>query len=93
MPLPLLTLFLTAFSFGTAEFVIAGLLPDVAAGLDVSIPLAGYLISGYAIGIAVGGPILALITNRYDRKSVILLLCAVFAIGQVFCAVAPVSSC
>ena len=50
MSLPLLALFLAAFAFGTAEFVIAGILPDVASGLGVSIPVAGYLISGYAIG-------------------------------------------
>ena len=56
MPLPLIALFIAAFAFGTTEFVIAGLLPDVADGLQVTIPTAGYLVSGYAIGIAVGGP-------------------------------------
>ena len=55
MPLPLFALFLAAFAFGTTEFVIAGILPDVATGLGVSIPFAGYLVSGYALGIAVGG--------------------------------------
>lgn len=89
MSLPLLALFLAAFAFGTAEFVIAGILPDVAAGLDVSIPVAGYLISGYAIGIAIGGPLLAVATKKMTRKALILLLGGVFILGQAFCALAP----
>ncbi|WP_172123732.1 MULTISPECIES: MFS transporter [unclassified Devosia] len=89
MSLPLLALFLAAFAFGTAEFVIAGILPDVATDLGVSVPVAGYLISGYAIGIAIGGPLLALLTNRMSRKTLILLLGAVFTLGQALCALAP----
>ncbi|CAN7393488.1 MFS transporter [Devosia sp. LjRoot3] len=89
MSLPLLALFLAAFAFGTAEFVIAGILPDVAAGLDVSIPVAGYLISGYAIGIAIGGPLLAVATKKITRKALILLLGGIFILGQAFCALAP----
>ncbi|HEV7291619.1 MAG TPA: MFS transporter [Devosia sp.] len=89
MPLPLLSLFLAAFAFGTAEFVIAGVLPDVAAGLDVSIPVAGYLVTGYAIGIAIGGPLLAVATKKLSRKALILLLGGVFTFGQVLCAIAP----
>lgn len=89
MSLPLIALFLAAFAFGTAEFVIAGILPDVAAGLDVSIPVAGYLISGYAIGIAVGGPLLAVATKKMTRKALILLLGGIFILGQIFCALAP----
>ena len=89
MSLPLLALFLAAFAFGTAEFVIAGVLPEVATGLGVSIPVAGYLVSGYAIGIAVGGPIVAVATKKISRKSLILALAAVFTLGQVLCALAP----
>lgn len=89
MSLPLIALFLAAFAFGTAEFVIAGILPDVAAGLDVSIPVAGYLISGYAIGIAIGGPLLAVATKKMSRKALILLLGGIFTLGQIFCAIAP----
>ncbi len=63
MSLPLIALFIAAFAFGTTEFVIAGVLPQVAQGLGVSIPTAGYLVSGYAIGIAIGGPLLTLATN------------------------------
>lgn len=89
MSLPLIALFLAAFAFGTAEFVIAGILPDVAEGLNVSIPVAGYLISGYAIGIAIGGPLLAVATKKMTRKALILLLGGIFILGQVFCALAP----
>lgn len=89
MSLPLLALFLAAFAFGTAEFVIAGVLPDVALGLGVSIPVAGYLVSGYAIGIAIGGPLLAVLTKKMNRKLLVLLLGAGFTLGQVLCAVAP----
>lgn len=89
MTLPLFALFLAAFAFGTAEFVIAGVLPEVALGLGISIPLAGYLVTGYAIGIAIGGPLLAVATKKLDRKSLIVLLAAGFTLGQVLCALAP----
>lgn len=89
MSLPLLALFLAAFAFGTAEFVIAGVLPDVALGLGVSIPTAGYLVSGYAIGIAVGGPLLTLASKKMNRKILVLLLGAGFTLGQALCAIAP----
>ncbi|HTO29111.1 MAG TPA: MFS transporter, partial [Devosia sp.] len=74
---------------GTTEFVIAGVLPQVAAGLDVSIPVAGYLVSGYAIGIALGGPLLTLATTNLARRTLLLGLIAVFTLGQVACALAP----
>lgn len=89
MSLPLIALFLAAFAFGTAEFVIAGVLPDVALGLGVSIPVAGYLVTSYAIGIAIGGPLLAVATKKMSRKTLILLLGVVFTAGQALCAVAP----
>ncbi|WP_108397159.1 MFS transporter [Devosia submarina] len=89
MSLPLLALFLAAFAFGTAEFVIAGVLPDVATGLGITIPVAGYLVTGYAIGIAIGGPLLAVATKKLSRKALILLLGSVFTLGQVLCALAP----
>lgn len=89
MSLPLLALFLAAFAFGTAEFVIAGVLPDVALGLGVSIPVAGYLVSGYAIGIAIGGPLLALASKKMNRKLLVVLLGLGFTLGQALCAIAP----
>jgi DHA1 family inner membrane transport protein len=89
MPLPLIALFLAAFAFGTTEFVIAGVLPQVADGLGVSIPVAGYLVSGYAIGIALGGPLLTLATTNLARRALLLGLVAAFTLGQVACALAP----
>jgi DHA1 family inner membrane transport protein len=89
MSLPLIALFLAAFAFGTAEFVIAGVLPEVATGLNVTIPVAGYLVTGYAIGIAIGGPLLAVVTKKISRKSLILALGTAFTFGQVLCALAP----
>ena len=87
--LPLIALFLAAFAFGTTEFVIAGVLPEVAQGLGVSVPTAGYLVSGYACGIAIGGPLLALATSNVSRKSLLIGLTIAFTIGQVACALAP----
>jgi DHA1 family inner membrane transport protein len=89
LPLPLFALFLAAFAFGTTEFVIAGILPDVAAGLTVSIPFAGYLVSGYALGIAIGGPLLTMATRRVSRRTILIALTIAFCLGQIACALAP----
>lgn len=89
MPLPLLALFFAAFAFGTTEFVIAGVLPQVAEGLGVSIPSAGYLVSGYALGIAIGGPLLTIATARLARKTLLVWLTIAFTLGQAACALAP----
>jgi DHA1 family inner membrane transport protein len=89
MSLPLIALFIAAFAFGTTEFVIAGVLPQVAQGLGVSVPSAGYLVSGYACGIAIGGPLLALATKSLPRKTLLLGLAVAFTIGQAACALAP----
>lgn len=89
MPLPIVALFIAAFAFGTTEFVIAGVLPQVADGLGVSIPTAGYLVSGYAIGIAVGGPLCTIVTAGISRKALLIGLAVVFTAGQIACALAP----
>ena len=89
MSLPLIALFIAAFAFGTTEFVIAGVLPQVADGLGVTIPTAGYLVSAYAIGIALGGPLMTLATRRVSRKTLLLGLALVFTAGQAACALAP----
>ena len=68
MPLHLIALAAAAFGIGTSEFVIMGLLPDVAADLGVSIDIAGLLITGYAMGVVIGAPIMAIITNRLPRR-------------------------
>jgi DHA1 family inner membrane transport protein len=89
MPLPLIALFVAAFAFGTTEFVIAGILPQVAQGLGVSIPSAGYLVTGYALGIAIGGPLATIATTRVPRRTLLIALALVFTAGQVACALAP----
>jgi DHA1 family inner membrane transport protein len=89
MNLSLLALFLAAFTYGTAEFVIAGVLPEVAEGLGISIPVAGILVTAYAAGIAIGGPALALMTNHIPRKRLIVALTGIFTLGQAVCAIAP----
>jgi DHA1 family inner membrane transport protein len=88
MPLALVVLALSAFAIGTTEFVIMGLLPDVARSLDVSIPSAGWLISGYALGVAIGAPIMAVATASLPRKRALLVLMGIFIVGNLMCAVA-----
>ena len=88
IPLPLAVLALSAFGIGTTEFVIMGLLPDIARDLAVSIPKAGMLVTGYALSVAIGAPIMALLTSRFQRRSALILLMGVFIVGNVFCAVA-----
>ena len=88
MPLSLLILALSAFAIGTTEFVIMGLLPDVASDLGVSIPGAGWLVTGYALGVAIGAPFMALATARLPRKAALVTLMGVFIIGNLLCALA-----
>ncbi|WP_034916753.1 MULTISPECIES: MFS transporter [Erwinia] len=88
MPLSLLALALSAFAIGTTEFVIMGLLPEVAGDLQVSIPSAGWLISGYALGVAIGAPIMALLTARLPRRLTLILLMVIFIVGNGLCALA-----
>jgi DHA1 family inner membrane transport protein len=87
--LPLFALAVAAFAIGTTEFVIMGLLPEVAADLKVSIPSAGMLVSGYALGVAVGAPLLAALTAKMERKHALLLLLGLFILGNALCALAP----
>ncbi|BFG72389.1 MFS transporter [Paraburkholderia terrae] len=88
MPIPLLALAISAFAIGTTEFVIMGLLPEVAKDLAVSLPSAGLLVSGYALGVAVGAPLLAIVTSKMPRKLALQLLMGVFIVGNVLCAIA-----
>jgi len=89
MPIGLLALSLAAFSIGTSEFIIAGILPDLSADLGVSIPTAGLLVTAYAFAVAIGGPLLAMGTTGLPRKPLIVFLLAIFSLGQAFCALAP----
>jgi DHA1 family inner membrane transport protein len=89
MPLPILALAVASFCIGTTEFVIMGLLPEVAADLGVTIPAAGLLVTGYALGVVVGAPIIAVATANMPRKPVLVALAALFVLGNLLCAVAP----
>jgi DHA1 family inner membrane transport protein len=89
MPIALFALTAGAFGIGTTEFVIMGLLLQVSADLQVSITAAGLLISGYALGVAVGAPLLTLATRRLPRKTVLLALMVIFTLGNGACALAP----
>ena len=89
MPLPLIALAIAAFGIGTTEFVIMGLLPDVARDLDVSIPAAGMLVSGYALGVTIGAPIVAMATANMPRKRALMSLIGLFIVGNLLCAIAP----
>jgi MFS transporter, DHA1 family, inner membrane transport protein len=85
----LLALAMASFGIGTTEFVIMGLLPDVAHDLAVTIPQAGLLVSAYALGVAFGAPILAVATAGLDRRRALLLLIGIFILGNCLCAIAP----
>jgi len=88
MPLALLALAVGAFGIGTTEFVIMGLLPEVADDLHVSIPTAGHLVSAYALGVVIGAPLLAAVTARLSRRTVLIGLMALFVAGNVLSAFA-----
>ena len=89
MPLALYALTVGAFGIGVTEFVIMGLLIDVGADLGVSIAAAGLLISGYALGVVFGAPILTALSSRWPRKTVLIALMVIFTIGNIACALAP----
>lgn len=87
--LALLALAISAFGIGTTEFVPIGLLSTIAQDLDIGITLAGLIISGYAIGVAIGAPILTALTNRMNRKTLLMVLMLVFIAGNIVSALAP----
>ncbi|MGW7266316.1 MFS transporter [Streptomyces sp. NPDC054842] len=89
MPLALLALAVGAFGIGTTEFVMMGLLPDVADDLHVSIPTAGHLVSSYALGVVIGAPLLAAVTSRMSRRTVLIALMGLFVVGNALSAFAP----
>lgn len=85
----LLALAIGAFGIGTTEFSPMGLLPVIAQGVDVSIPTAGLLISAYAIGVMVGAPVMTLAFSRFGKRTALILLMAIFTIGNLMSAMAP----
>ncbi|MER5438363.1 MFS transporter [Streptomyces sp. NPDC002790] len=90
MPLALLALAIGAFGIGTTEFVIMGLLPEVAGDFGVSIPTAGFLVTGYALGVMFGAPLMTALGTRIPRKRMLMLLLGFFIVGNLLSAVAPV---
>ncbi|PJJ96499.1 MFS transporter [Lysobacteraceae bacterium NML03-0222] len=89
LPLAVYALTIGAFGIGTTEFVIMGLLVQVAAELQVTLPQAGGLISAYALGVFFGAPLLTLATRRLPHKATLLGLMVVFTLGNLACALAP----
>ncbi|MFF0868888.1 MFS transporter [Nonomuraea sp. NPDC003560] len=89
MPLALLALAIGAFGIGTTEFVIMGLLPEIAGDYGVSIPTAGLLVTGYAIGVVIGAPLMTVLGARISRKTMLLVLMGLFVIGNLLSALAP----
>ncbi|MFE0425772.1 MFS transporter, partial [Streptomyces sp. NPDC058953] len=89
MPLALLALAVGAFGIGTTEFVIMGLLPEVADEYGVSIPLAGWLVTGYALGVVLGAPLMTVIGARVRRRTVLAVLMGLFVAGNLLSALAP----
>ncbi|MGE7624870.1 MFS transporter [Viridibacillus sp. NPDC096237] len=87
--LALISLMISTFAIGTTEFIIMGILPDVAKDLNVSISSTGLLVTGYAIGVAIGAPLLTALTGKMQRKKLLLMLMLLFVIGNTLCAVAP----
>ncbi|MBO1042025.1 MFS transporter [Brucella pituitosa] len=89
MPVALIALTIAAYAIGTTEFVIVGLLPTVASDLHITLPLAGLIVSVYALGVTFGAPILTALTGRLERKPLLLGLMALFIAGNMVAASAP----
>lgn len=89
MPLALLALAIGAFGIGTTEFVIMGVLPQVADDFGVTIPTAGWLVSGYALGVVIGAPLLTVLGAKVSRKKMLMFLMALFVAGNALSAFAP----
>ena len=89
MPFAVYALAIAAFAVGTAEFVISGLLPLLSSDLGVSIPTAGLLVTAYAVGVAIGGPMLTVAAARFSQRAVLIGVMILFTFSQVLCAFAP----
>ncbi|MEY9912955.1 DHA1 family inner membrane transport protein [Catenulispora sp. MAP12-49] len=89
MPLALLALAIGAFGIGTTEFVPMGLLPEIAGDYGVSIPSAGLLVTGYALGVVAGAPVMTALGTKLGRKTMLMLLMGLFVLGNLLSAAAP----
>ncbi|MBV9823224.1 MAG: MFS transporter [Actinobacteria bacterium] len=87
--LAIFALAIGGFAIGTGEFVSMGLLPNIATGVNISIPTAGHVISAYAIGVMVGAPLIAAFTAKWPRRRLLIALMALFAVGNLASALAP----
>ncbi|MDN3457421.1 MFS transporter [Rhodococcus sp. APC 3903] len=85
----MLALALGGFGIGTTEFVAMGLLPEMASGLGVSEPIAGHVISAYALGVVVGAPLIAALTARVPRRTLLIALMVAFTVGNAASVFAP----
>ncbi|WP_156519238.1 MFS transporter, partial [Rhodococcus sp. EPR-134] len=85
----MLALALGGFGIGTTEFVAMGLLPEMASGLGVSEPVAGHVISAYALGVVVGAPLIAALTARVPRRTLLIALMVAFTVGNAASVFAP----
>ncbi|AXW86971.1 MFS transporter [Lonsdalea britannica] len=89
MPIALLALAVGAFGIGLTEFVIAGILPQIAAEFSVSIPKAGMMATSYALGVFIGAPLLTVLGARVPRKAMLIVLAGIFTVGNIITAIAP----
>lgn len=89
MPVALWALFIGAFGIGTTEFVIAGILQQLSTDLNVSVPVAGYLATGYALGVFIGAPLVTIVGARFPRKAILTGLTVFFIVGNLVTAFAP----
>ncbi|GIF68570.1 MFS transporter [Asanoa ishikariensis] len=89
MPLALLALAIGAFGIGTTEFVIMGLLPEISHDFGVDIPTGGLLVTGYALGVVVGAPLMTVLGTKIPRKRMLMVLMGLFIAGNLVSAFAP----
>ncbi|XPV70405.1 MAG: MFS transporter [Halarcobacter sp.] len=89
MPIALFALTLSAFAIGTTEFVTVGLVPTISSDLNISVPSTGLLVTMYALGVAIGAPILTALTSKYNKKYILICAMVIFSLGHVVATFAP----
>ena len=92
MPVALFALAVGAFGIGLTEFVIAGILPQIAADFGINIPTAGLMATSYALGVFIGAPLLTILGARVPRKTMLIALACIFTLGNIITALAPTLS-
>ncbi|MBD2783632.1 MFS transporter [Xenorhabdus sp. DI] len=89
MPIAILALAIATFGIATTEFIVAGLLPEIATEFSISIPTAGYMVTSYALGVFVGAPVLIILGGRIERKKMLSMLMVLFIIGNALTTFSP----